>query len=67
MDNDDDQSVMTTTITDVTNIQDVPKNALSWLFGYNSTLERAREESRVCIKKIQEILCQTQKKFNLTY
>ena len=40
------------------NIQGVTKkNALLWFYGYNSTLERARNNSRV-FQKIQEILYQ---------
>ena len=40
-------------------VQGVPKNARSWHFGYNSTLEMARNKGRVCFEKFRKfsILC----------
>ena len=44
------------------------KNARSWHFGYNSTLEMARNKGRVCFEKFWKFsIWYTQKFFNLTY
>ena len=44
------------------------KNARSWHFGYNSTLEMARNKGRVCFEKFRKFsIWRTQKFFNLTY